>query len=110
MGPPMGVNYLDKNYSKYIQEPMVSLLNIGHASVIASVYEKWAEDGTTYWDKKTVEWFLIYLMTEIACTPHAIRSGNAAPDIALAYHSIVQDLVRHIITLTDDAVAETGVC
>jgi len=104
MAPPMGVNYLDKNYSKYVQKPMESLLDFPHASVIARVYENWAVGGTKYWGKKTVEWFLIYLMTEIACTPHAIQSGYAAPDIALAYHSIVQDLVWHIITLTGDTV------
>lgn len=94
LSPPIGVNYLDKNFSRYIQEPVDSLFDNCNASALANVFSTWAEDGTKFWGRKTVEWFLIYLITEVCATPHSIRSGHSAPDIGIAYHSIVQDLKR----------------
>ena len=110
LSPPIGVNYLDKNFSRYIQEPVDSLFDNCNASALANVFSTWAEGGTKFWGRKTVEWFLIYLITEVCVTPHSIRSGHSAPDIEIAYHSIVQDLVRNIINLMDKALAGTGFC
>jgi len=39
-----------------------------------------------------VEYFMVYLITEIAATPHHIRQGCNAPKFGKAYQIIVQDL------------------
>ena len=95
----MGVNYLDKDLSEHIQEPVDSLSENDKASAIAAVFQHFASDGTKYWSRKTVDYLLIFIITEIAATPHSIRDGHSAPDIAIAYQSILHDLVRNTVSL-----------
>ena len=93
------LNYLNKDLSKDIQEPVDSLSENDNASAIAVVFKNFAKNGTTYWSRKTVDYLLIFIITEIAATPHSIRDGHSAPDIAIAYQSILQDLVRNTVSL-----------
>jgi hypothetical protein len=81
-----------------IQEPVDSLSENTDASAIAAVFQQFAEKGTRDWSSKTVEYLLIFLITEIAATPHSIRDGHSAPDIAIAYQSILNDLVRNTLS------------
>lgn len=53
-----------------------------------------SQEGTDQWYQNTVEWFMIYLITEMAATPHTLSQGYNAPSLPMAYHFIVQDLVR----------------
>jgi hypothetical protein len=94
LAPPIGVNYLDKNLSKYIRKPVGSLLHYDKASALAAVFKQFAETGTLTWGKKTVDWFLIFLITELCSTPHSMRDGHSGPDVAVAFQSIIRDLVR----------------
>lgn len=42
---------------------------------------------------RTTEWFLVYLLSEVGCTPHPIRQGFNAPSMEHAYSVVIQDLV-----------------
>ena len=64
------------------------------ASAIARIYEDFKGTGTGTWHRKTVEWLLIYIMTEIGATPHNIREGYNCPSIMDAYDAIVHELVK----------------
>jgi hypothetical protein len=44
-------------------------------------------------EKENVEWFLVYLITELEPTPFAERWSRNPPEIQAAYAAIVQDLV-----------------
>jgi hypothetical protein len=99
LAPPIGVNFLDKDLSEHVQEPVDSLSENTKASAIAAVFQQFAEIGTKHWSSKTVEYLLIFIITEIAATPHSMRDGHSAPDIAIAYQSILQELVRNTLSL-----------
>lgn len=90
----MGVDYLDKKFSEYLKLPPECLFDYDAASVVANISHTFSETGTSSWHKKTVEWFLVYLMTEIAAAPNNVRQGRNAPTVENAYQAIVQDLVR----------------
>jgi hypothetical protein len=50
--------------------------------------------GWHKWEKEKIEWFLVYLITELEPTPFAGRWSRDLPEIQAAYAAIVQDLVR----------------
>ena len=50
--------------------------------------------GLHKWEKENIEWFLVYLITELEPTPFAGHWSRDLPDIQAAYGALVQDLVR----------------
>lgn len=94
LSPMAGVNYLDKNFDRHLSEPIDALFDNDDASAVACVYRAFADQGTNTWHRKTVEWFLVYLITEVGVTPHNIRQGFNAPSFESAYSSVIQDLKR----------------
>jgi hypothetical protein len=62
------------------------------ASYLAHTAETFLESGTKKWHRKTVEWLVVYLMTEAAGTPHNIRHGRSSITLLNGYHEIAQDL------------------
>ena len=88
-----GVNYLDKNLSRYITEPLDAMFDNDDASAVGHVFHAFANGGTSTWHRRTTEWFLVYLLTEVGCTPHSVRQGFNAPPMENAYSVVVQDLV-----------------
>lgn len=89
-----GVNYLDKELSNHLQEPSECLFGNPDASALGQIWKAFSSSGTKGWYKATVEWFLVYLMTEIICTPHSISQGHNAPTVQFAYQNIIQDFKR----------------
>ena len=89
-----GINYLDKNFHKHLSEPIDALFDNGDAFAIGHVFEAFADQGTKTWHRKTIEWFLVYLITEVGVTPHNFRQGCNAPSFESAYSSVIQDLKR----------------
>ena len=73
------------------------------ASAIAHVFKQFEGTGTKTWHRKTVEWLLIYIMTEIGGTPHNIRKGYNCPSIIDAYDAIVHELVRLLPSFAPNA-------
>ncbi|KAI9856863.1 MAG: hypothetical protein M1824_005237 [Vezdaea acicularis] len=94
MSPAAGINYLDKNMNDYLKEPPHCRFDNEHTSAIGNVWKEFSNTGTDTWHKKTVEWFMVYLMTEIEATPNNIRQGYNAPSMQDAYQPVVQDLKR----------------
>ncbi|KAL9629688.1 MAG: hypothetical protein Q9164_006768, partial [Protoblastenia rupestris] len=94
LSPMAGVNYLDKNFSKYLAEPVDAMFDNDDASAVGHAYQAFASSGTSTWHRKTVEWFLVYLLTEVGVTPHPFRQGFNAPTLDSVYNSVIQDLKR----------------
>ena len=94
LSPMAGVNYLDKNLSRHLSEPLDTVFYNDNASAVGHVFQAFAEHGSATWHRRTVEWFLVYLLTEVGCTPHNIRQGGNAPSLETAYSTVIQDLKR----------------
>ncbi|KAL8944271.1 MAG: hypothetical protein Q9216_000566 [Gyalolechia sp. 2 TL-2023] len=94
MSPMAGVNFLDKKLSEHLSEPIHAMFDNENASAPGYVFAAFADQGTSSWHRRTVEWFLTYLITEVGVTPHAQRQGFNAPDLELAYQAVIQDLKR----------------
>ena len=89
-----GINYLDKDFSNYVAEPLDAFFDNDDASALGHAYQAFAVNGTSTWHRRSVEWFLIYLLTEVGATPHPYRQGFNAPSLDSAYSSVIQDLKR----------------
>ena len=94
LSPMAGVNYLDKNFSRHIAEPIDAMWDNEDASAVGHVFRAFADAGSSTWHRRTIEWFLTYLITEVGVTPHNLRAGCSAPSVEEAYSSVIQDLKR----------------
>ncbi|RYO92298.1 hypothetical protein DL762_001747 [Monosporascus cannonballus] len=94
MSPAAGVDYLNANLPHHIQMGREELSRDNFASAFAEIYREFSETGTSTWFRKSVEWFLVYLITEIGATPHNIRQGYSVPSLMDAYDAIVYGLVK----------------
>jgi len=94
LSPMAGVNYLDKNFKRHLSEPIDAMFDNDDASAIGHAFQAFADQGSSTWHRRTVEWFLVYLLTEVSVTPHNHRQGCNAPSLECAYSSVVQDLKR----------------
>ena len=94
LSPMAGINYLDKHFSKYLQEPIDSRFDNDDASAIGHCFQAFATSGTSTWHRRTVEYFLTYLLSETLTTPHPLRQGFNAPTVSAAYSSVIQELKR----------------
>lgn len=93
MSPAGGVDYLNTNLPDYLNMSRDELREETFASATAQIFLEFSETGTQTWFRKNVEWFLVYLITEVAATPHNIRQGYSVPSLLDAYDSIVHELV-----------------
>ena len=62
-------------------------------SVLAHIAENFVASGTSKWHYPTVEWLVIYILTEAAVVPHNIRQGRNSTSLLTAYQDIARDLV-----------------
>lgn len=95
LSPMYGVNYLDKHLSKYLTEPLDAMYGNDDASAVGHVFQAFAENGTATWHRRSTEWFLVYLLSEVGITPHPMRQGYNAPSMEHAYSVVIQDLVSY---------------
>jgi hypothetical protein len=91
--PMPGVDYLGQNFPDWI-DPSNDILNDPDASAIAHTAHTFLKGGTRTWHRKTVEWLLVYLITEIVSTPNNHRQGNSAPSLTNGYHQVAMEMVR----------------
>ena len=92
LSPAAGIDYLDKNIGKHLQNSTRCLLDNEEASAVAHIFQQFQKTGTSTWYKKTVEWFVVYLITEISTTPHNIRKGYNCPSLMEGYDQVVHEL------------------
>ena len=93
----MGIDYLDKDMAKYLGNSTRCLYDNEQISAVAHLFHHFENTGTSTWHQKSVEWLLVYIISEIAGTPHNIRKGFNCPSVMDAYDSIVQELVGYSI-------------
>ena len=99
MSPQIGINYLDKNVSKTMKEPVTADSLRQDASVLEALRQR--ARLCNPFDKKGIlmpgagglEWFMVFLITEFEASPHNLRQGRNAPDIQKVYSTIVSNLV-----------------
>ena len=94
LSPMAGVNYLDKNFNRHLTEPIDAMFDNDDASAVGHAFQAFADQGTRTWHRRSVEWFLVYLLTEVGVTPHTFRQGCNAPAFESAYSAVIQDLKR----------------
>jgi len=92
MAPMPGLDFQDADLDQHLDAPKEAFFDNEHASVVGLMFELFSKTGTATWYKKSVEYFMAYLITEIAATPNHIRQGGNAPQFGKAYQLVVQDL------------------
>lgn len=92
-----GVNYVDKDLAEKLKEPPQCRILDESTSALARVWQVFEKTGTSTWPSETVEWFLVYLITEISVTSHTISQGYNTPSLLKAYEAVALDLVRTLI-------------
>lgn len=63
-------------------------------SVVGYIFQEFEFSGTSRWQYKTVEWLIVFLMTEISCTPHSMRSGYSIAAILDVYDTHINKLIE----------------
>ena len=97
MSAAAGVDYLNRDLQAYLEESRDSLFQEEEATVVAHTLTAFEKTGTKTWSKATVEWFLVYLVTELGGTPHNLRQGRNLVAIMSAFQYVVQGLVSLLL-------------
>lgn len=69
-----GVNYLDKNLAQHLDDPIDLIFDNDNASAVGHVFQAFAEQGTTSWQRCTVEWFLVSGQEQVEV--NVLRTGR----------------------------------
>ena len=93
LSPSRGIDYLDKHLPSLLNESAYGHMHNPDASAIALIFQEFSTSGVDNWHRKTTEWLLVYIITEIICTPNNLRHGYSVPSLLDAYESIVHELV-----------------
>ncbi len=64
LGTMGGVNFLERRHQEFLQEKPEDIFDNKDASALGAVWQAFSKTGTRTWHRDTVEWFLVYLMTE----------------------------------------------
>lgn len=100
MSAASGVDLLHRDFREHIQQTLEARLKDPDASVIGSQMSALQERGASEWYQHTVEYFLVFLVTEIGITPHNHLSGHSAASLLSALQSISRDLVYLSMLIT----------
>ena len=87
-----GVDYLGKPFREWLDLPDACMEN-PDTSCLAHVAECFLDSGVSRWHRKTVEWLIVYILTEAAVTPHNIRQGRNSISLLTAYQDLAKQLV-----------------
>lgn len=87
-----GVDYLGQPFRKWLDQPD-SFMTDSDVSVLAHIAESLTHSGTSRWHYPTVEWLVVYILTEAAVVPHNIRQGRNSTSLLTAYQDLARDMV-----------------
>ncbi len=93
MSPTAGVSFLDITLPEEVQVPPHAKTESESVNVLEYLRNAYANTGTDTWPSKSVEWFLVRLITKVLVVPHGLHSGSTIPEIQKAYLPLVRDLV-----------------
>ncbi|KAF2107093.1 hypothetical protein BDV96DRAFT_558370 [Lophiotrema nucula] len=92
MTAPGGVDYIDMNINEHLRLSSEAQAEDEQCSILGLLFEIFSETGSATWYQRSVDWFLVYILTEIAIKPNNYRMGCNAPSMMRTYQGIVQDL------------------
>lgn len=87
-----GVDYLGQPFRDWLDQPE-QFMDDSDVSVLAHIAENFVASGTSKWQYPTVEWLVVYILTEAAVVPHNIRQGRNSTSLLTAYQDIARELV-----------------
>lgn len=87
-----GVDYLGQPFRDWLEQPE-QFMSDSDVSVLAHIAENFVSSGTSRWHYPTVEWLVVYILTEAAVVPHNIRQGRNSTSLLTAYQDIARELV-----------------
>ena len=75
MSAATGNDQLHRDFRSQIQEPLAARMVNAESSLVANIIRSMEERGTADWHQLTIEWFLVYLVTEISIAPNNLVGG-----------------------------------
>ena len=87
-----GVDYLGQPFQDWLNQPE-SFMADSDVSVLAHIAESFMHSGTSRWHYPTVEWLVVYILTEAAVVPHNIRQGRNSTSLLTAYQDLAREMV-----------------
>ena len=87
-----GVDYLGQPFRDWLEQPDQFMAD-SDVSVLAHTAENFVASGTSRWHYPTVEWLVVYILTEAAVVPHNIRQGRNSTSLLTAYQDLARELV-----------------
>ena len=94
MSAGKGIDYLNRDFQDHLKDDPDAVLTNPDVSVVGHLLEKFEVDGMKGWEQESVEYFLVYLFTELGVTPHNIREGRNSISTLTAMQATVQELKR----------------
>ena len=95
--PCRGISYIDRILNSELEKPPMRAGKDPETSVIPKVQHDFPTRGTQGWPSKTVEWFMVYLTTEVLITPLSSQLQRwrvKQTELQYVYQTIVWNLVR----------------
>lgn len=86
------MDYLGQPFRDWLEQPD-QFMEDADVSVLAHIAENFVATGTSKWQFPTVEWLVVYILTEAAVVPHNIRQGRNSTSLLTAYQDIARELV-----------------
>lgn len=94
---PSGVNYVGKNFQESLNGNPDAILRDPEASAFGHTFRTFRDCGISTWGHPTAEWFITYLLTELAVTPHSIRHGFSTISYLQGFIDIASELVSTVV-------------
>jgi len=94
MSAATGIDQLHRDFPTDLRESRKIRMTNRKASVIGNVLADLEQHGASGWRDKNVEWFLIYLITEIGVAPQNSVGGRSAMSLLSTLQSTLVDLKR----------------
>lgn len=92
MSPTTGMSF-DIILREEVQVPPKAGAESESVNVLEYLRDAYAMNGTDTWPSKSVECFLVRLITKVLVVPHGLHSGSSVQEIQKAYLPLVRDLV-----------------
>ena len=93
MSAAKGIDYVTRDLAMYLDNSPETICNNPSASALAHLRTHFEATGTQMWHKRTVEYFLVFMLTELALTPHNGREGYNAISVLDGFQAVVRSLV-----------------
>ena len=94
MSAATGVEQIDPDFDLHVKAPLIDRMENPLSSVVWNQMCSFEKMGAAGWGENTVEWLVVYLLTELAVMPNTAHSGLGGLSLTSALQKIVLHLVR----------------